>query len=979
MRSTDPSSAAAKTSDGRPVISPAASTPLASRVARRLFLMFVLCALVPFIATGSFALMELGQVQRDADSARLGYAAKSYALELGGKLTMADEMLQALLADDAVATDQLAARLRRRPLFTGRIRVLAPDDPTAQRAAGLDAAQVDAALSGGTALAFVTAPRAGAGGHAADTAAPTFSTWLVRQPVDGRTLVMVELEGPLLWGTIDDFADRANLAVFLAPDRLLSSSIGGVPEGLATRIGAALPGNAGRQDTRALLRFDLRGSTYRARAFDYPLAREFSAPPLRVVAWEAVPPFVATLSTWRLLFPALMLAALLFAAWLAVRQLARQLQPLHKLVTATRRIAARDFDTPVRVESSDEFGELASAFDGMQRALKREFAAVEAMAEVDRLLLESRGLETVLDALLPRMSRVVACHSASVALIDPMSPDRARVFEYLPALGESLPVRRVAFDAERLQDHFARNPVLELQGAQVEGDFAFLSSLAECGAKRVRLLPLRQDSAIAGVLSLGYDEEVAPQSEGMPDHSRELADRLSVALSNLAHGDALYRQAHFDSLTGLPNRQFFHKRLRVDMESAALTGTCGALIYIDLDNFKRVNDTAGHASGDELLRIAAQRLGNCCRGEDMVARLGGDEFAIVVRDGSNADELRQIADRVLAALATPINVAKREHLVSASIGITVFGSQGETIEQVLKHADVAMYRAKESGRSRVVFFEPEMNARMEARIALESGLQRALQDQMFELHYQPIVTAADARLAGAEALLRWPGAPPNVGGPATFIGAAEQTGLIVGIGEWALDRACSQLRDWRARGLALPYVSVNVSPRQLAEGQFDQLLLRTLSRHHLQPRDLLLEITEGVFAEGEAAHAALAAIARIGVRLAIDDFGTGYSSLSYLRKFPIDAVKIDRSFITDIPGNESAAKLVETIVRMGQGLNKQVIAEGVETAQQARFLREIGCDSIQGYHVARPMPAERFAEWMAACRAAPPDEALEAG
>jgi diguanylate cyclase (GGDEF)-like protein len=955
------------------------ATPLRSRVARRLFVVFVICALLPFVATGSYALLEIRRASQDADSARLGYAAKSYALEVGGKLASADDTLRAMLADDYAGLEDFVARTRRRAWFTGRVRAVGERDAAMQAALGLGEAQVGAVLAGGAVLVVADTPLADGGIDFAAGASAPVSAWLVRQRRAGDDLLMVELAVRQLWGTVDDFADRANLVVFLSPARLLATSTLESPPGLFEALAADLGRRSGRSESRTLLELEAAGRSYRGRVFDYPLARIYAAPALRVVAWEPVPPATSALSTRQLVFPALMLGGVLLAAWLAVRQLARQLQPLNRLVAATRRIAVRDFDTVVRIESNDEFRELGDAFTGMQVALKREFAAVEAMAEVDRLLLESRGLETVLDALLPRMSRVVDCHSASVTLLDPISPDRARVFEFVPALGESLPVRRVAFDAERLRDHFSRSPVLELQGGQMDAEFGFISSLADCGAKRVRLLPLRQDNEIAGVLGLGFDDEREPPPEGARDHSRELADRLSVALSNLAHGDALYRQAHFDSLTGLPNRQFFHKRLRVDMEAAALGGFQGALIYIDLDNFKRVNDSAGHASGDELLRVVAQRLGNCCRGEDMVARLGGDEFAIVVRDGANADELRQIAERVLATVATPIRIDKREHLVSASVGITVFGSGGETLEQVLKHADIAMYRAKDSGRSRVVFFEPDMNARMEARIALESGLQRALQDQLFELHYQPIVAAEDARLAGAEALLRWPGAPPHVGGPATFIGAAEQTGLIVGIGEWALDRACAQLRQWRGNGLALPYVSVNLSPRQLADGHFAELLQRALVRHHLQPRDLLMEITEGVFAEGETAHAALAAIARLGVRLAIDDFGTGYSSLSYLRTFPIHAVKIDRSFITDIPGSESAGKLVETIVRMGHGLNKQVIAEGVETPDQVRFLRAAGCDSIQGYYVARPMPAEVFATWMAGYRIAPGESAREAG
>jgi diguanylate cyclase (GGDEF)-like protein len=946
-------------------------TPLHSRVARRLFVVFVLCALLPFIATASYALLELGRVADDSDSARLGYTAKSYALELSGNLTLADEAFQAIIAETSALSGDLPDRFGRRAAYTGRVQVFDDERVRRRDIPGLEADRLGAVLSGGAVLllspddAGMRAPRDGAAG---------LSAWLVRRQERTRTVIMAELSIANLWGAVDDFADRASLAVYLAPATLLTSSSGETPPGLLDAFGATLGRRKTGQDARSLTVVQVAGRDYHARTFDYPLARSFHAPALRVVAWEPMSGAAANLSTRQLVFPALMLAGVLLAAFLAARQLQRQLRPLDRLIVATRRIAARDFDAVVRIESNDEFRELGDAFSGMVTALKREFAAVEAMAEVDRLLLESRGLETVLDALLPRMSRVVDCHSASVTLVDPMSPDRARVFEFVPALGESLPVRRVAFDAEQMRERFARNPVLELQGPQI-GELGFISSLADCGARRVRCLPLRQDSTIAGVLSLGFDAEEAelpsPASGSGVDHSRELADRLSVALSNLAHGDALYRQAHFDSLTGLPNRQFFHKRLRVDMESAAVNGSQGALIYIDLDNFKRVNDTAGHASGDELLRVAAQRLGNCCRGEDLVARLGGDEFAIVVRDGSSAVELRQICDRVLTALAAPIRVGKREHLVSASIGITVFGAGDATLEQVLKHADIAMYRAKDSGRNRVVFFEPEMNARIEARVALESGLQRALQEQMFELYYQPIVSAQDWRLAGAEALLRWPGAPANVTGPAQFIGAAEQTGLIVGIGEWALNRACSQLRDWRARGLALPYVSVNVSPRQLAEPRFAEMLRHTLERCGTQPRDLLVEITEGVFAEGEAARAALADLAQLGVRLAIDDFGTGYSSLGYLRTFPIDAVKIDRSFITDIPGNESAEKLVETIIHMGQGLNKVVIAEGVETPEQARFLRKAGCDSLQGYHISRPMPADAFGAWMESYRIAP--------
>jgi EAL domain-containing protein (putative c-di-GMP-specific phosphodiesterase class I) len=349
-----------------------------------------------------------------------------------------------------------------------------------------------------------------------------------------------------------------------------------------------------------------------------------------------------------------------------------------------------------------------------------------------------------------------------------------------------------------------------------------------------------------------------------------------------------------------------------------------------------------------------------------------------MRNAADPDEVRLISERVLVSLSQGLRVGAHEHVISASIGITLFQGDGQTMEAVLKHADIAMYRAKESGRARAVFYEPEMNQRMEARIALESGLQRALQDQLFELHFQPIVSADDARLGGAEALLRWPSAPEGARGPAQFIGVAEQTGLIVGIGEWVLDRTCRYLREWRSRGLALSYVSVNVSPRQLIEPDFVDLVGEILARHQLQPTDLLVEITEGVFAEGEAARASLLKLAATGIRLAIDDFGTGYSSLSYLRSFPIHTVKIDRSFVTDIPMDESATKLIDTIIAMGRGLNKRVVAEGVETAAQLEYLRRAGCDAIQGYYISKPMTADVFATWMSAYRRPALDAARQA-
>ena len=908
-------------------------TLLHSRVARRLFLLFLLCATLPFVISGVYALLEMDRYASQADTKRLGLIAKAYALDIAGRLQADAQLLDRELADPDVSRDTALERLRRGGDFSGRTLPLA-------RRGLLTEAQWQRIEAGKTSLVFER--RAGR----------IHSTGLAhRDPRSGQVLFH-ELSADSLWGGIADFAADASLLVRLSSGELIATSASAAPHGLDSSF--ATPSREWRED----------GERYRAARFAYPVAGGTASQSIDVVAWQAVGGPLAASTRAQMVFPLLMLSTLLVALWLSVSQIRRYLRPLDTLTSGIRRLARRDFDAPLQIDSQDEFRDLGDAFNAMAASLKREFEAVDAMAEVDRMLLESRGLETVLDALLPKITRVVGCRSACVLLFESIAAGRARVFEYIPGAPDAAPVRRVTCDPATLQLALEAQSPWMVQAADLSGDYAFATALVDSGAQRIEMHPLLEGTALAGILALGHGAVADGRPPGSRDHAGELADRLSVALSNIAHGDALYRQAHFDSLTGLPNRQLFLKQLAEELAAPRRDGLVNALAYVDLDQFKRVNDTAGHAAGDDLLAVVAQRLQDCCRGGDLVARLGGDEFAIIVRRAVNADVVRDLVERVLLALAQPLRVGPREHLISGSVGVTLLHDAGQSVADALKHADIAMYRAKESGRNRAVFFEPEMNARMEARIALESGLHRALRTGAFELHYQPIVSAADQRLAGAEALLRWPNPPAGVIGPADFIGAAEQTGLIVGIGKWVLDRACADFRHWCDRGLPLPYIAVNVSSRQLLEPDFVARAFEVLQRRGMRPAQLLIEITEGVFAEGEQVRGALKALAAHGVRLAIDDFGTGYSSLGYLRTLPIDVVKIDRSFIQDTPMRDSSVQLVRTIISMAHGLGKSVVAEGIESQAQAEFLRSSGCDSLQGYLFARPMSAAVFQRWM---------------
>ena len=422
-------------------------------------------------------------------------------------------------------------------------------------------------------------------------------------------------------------------------------------------------------------------------------------------------------------------------------------------------------------------------------------------------------------------------------------------------------------------------------------------------------------------------------------------------------------QANYDTLTGLPNRSLFMDRLSQGMIRSHREDKKLALIFIDLDGFKYVNDTLGHHIGDLLLQQAAKRLTDCMRSSDTVARLGGDEFTIIMPSLEDPARISLAAQRILDALAKPFQLNDEEAIVSGSVGITVFPDDATEAADLLRNADAAMYRAKDQGKATFQYYTADLNEEVKERVAIKTGLSKAMEREEFSLHYQPKLDLKTDCFTGVEALMRWNSAELGLVAPVRFIPSLEETGLVVEVGEWVIWQACQQHLKWLAEGLPAIRMAVNLSARQLREPSFVSIVGKVLNDSGIDPTYLEIEITESMLmSDSNTIVTALDQLHEMGIHVAMDDFGTGYSSLSYLKRFPIDTIKIDRSFVAEIANDPDYTEIIKTIISMGKTLNRKIIAEGVETEEQLSILRDYHCDEIQGYFISRPMPAEGLKE-----------------
>jgi diguanylate cyclase (GGDEF)-like protein/PAS domain S-box-containing protein len=609
---------------------------------------------------------------------------------------------------------------------------------------------------------------------------------------------------------------------------------------------------------------------------------------------------------------------------------------------------------------------VATITDITERKLAEQRQAME--HGVTRLLSEARATEEVMPRIIQTICEALgfACGARRLRYEGSQQMHRAETWSVASAEIEEfiLAGRPPRMHPHRMASGLlrrawsSREPVW-ISDVADEANFDRAARAAKAGLHAAFAFPIMSGDAILGLMEF-FSREARPRDEVLLRSLRSIGAQIGQFLARRQAEELVHHLAHYDELTQLPNRSMFNQRLDHALAQARRNATSLAVLFIDLDRFKNINDALGHEAGDQVLREVAQRLQGCLREGDTVGRLGGDEFVVLIEELPAPTHVAAVAQKILAAVVKPFVVEAQEFELSASIGISAYPDDSEDAAGLLKNADIAMYRAKEQSNS-YQFYSAPMNIHTLERLALESDLRRALERGEFLLHYQPKVEIDSGRITGMEALLRWQRPGQGLIAPMQFVPLAEETGLIVPIGAWVLKTACARNQAWREQGLAPLRVAVNLSARQFAHQNLLQDVAQSLAEIGLDPSALELEVTESmVMHDPERAVKLLGDLKDMGIHLSIDDFGTGYSSLSYLKRFPLDSVKIDRSFIRDIPGDADDAAITRAIIAMAHSLRLKVIAEGVETEEQLSFLREHGCDEMQGHLFSRPLPEEEF-------------------
>jgi len=661
----------------------------------------------------------------------------------------------------------------------------------------------------------------------------------------------------------------------------------------------------------------------------------------------------------------IILMTVLVVMLVSIYLIRKNTEPLEALMHGIRRISDNKFDTGVAVESSDEFGEVAAAFNHMSSKIGQQIKRLHTQADIDQLILSRPTVDDIINIAVDGIAQMISCEWVGIAI---GHEKKSTSFEINGRRTEDKHARTVSsftLSSQECQEVTTQNIIID---SETTKDFCIpLHLIPDTSCRCWLILPIMSMDESAALFIIGRNVKTSDEDIALLE---EFSSRIAVAFSNAAWEDKLYQQAHFDHLTDLPNRLLLHDRLQQELNHIARTNESFAVLFMDLDRFKNVNDSIGHEYGDMLLRETAKRITNCVRQDDTVSRLGGDEFVILVRSLDSPDKsvatASFIAEKVISEVSKPILLNEHDIRITASIGIVICPTDGKNADTLLRNADSAMYHAKDMGRGNFQFYSEHLNEAAKHRMEMESKLRKALDQNEFLFHYQPKVDPATGAITSAEALLRWYDEEERIVYPDKYIHIAEEIGLTTNIGKWGLRIVCQQAKEW-SKQLAKPFrVSINISARHFLHGDIVQHVRSALQETGLEPSSLELEITESTAMSNiNRVVSIMHDLKNIGVVISIDDFGTGYSSLAYLKHFPVYALKIDRSFTNQILIDEKDMAIVKSTIVLAHNLELKVIAEGVESDKQSEALTAMECDELQGYLFSKPIPAAQFTEIIA--------------
>jgi diguanylate cyclase (GGDEF)-like protein len=681
----------------------------------------------------------------------------------------------------------------------------------------------------------------------------------------------------------------------------------------------------------------------------------FASPDLIIVHAQPKSIALSAIDYFTKVYPPVILLTVLIVAFLSTKLIAKYLSPLSALKKATERIADGQFDYQVEVDSKDEFEALADSFNEMTRRLRSQFEIQSTMAEIDRQILSVLNADEIVETALNRLPGILFSDLISIAKFDAENRLLEAVYTRHEDQHYDLEEQSIAITDEDLAElQQSQGSVLEINENRLLPVYLKILNLA--GNWFYLVIPVVVNGQVAASISFAYQQPKVIGNE-LKSIARSFGDRIAVALSNAAWEEKLFQQAHFDGLTGLPNRLVLNERLQQEIARADRDSKQLAVFFLDLDRFKNVNDSLGHSAGDELLVKVAKHLSNSIRTTDLVVRMSGDEFVVLITDIDNPDLINMIANKVLKAVDTTSIVAGQSVKSTASMGIAMYPADAVTPEDLLKYADSAMYYAKNDGRANFRFYSADMTEKALENIKLEHDLREAISKGEIVVYYQPKFDS-DKNIIGAEALIRWKHSELGMISPAKFIPIAEQSMLIVEIGRWVLEQTCELIKSFTNLGIEPVPISVNISGVEFDRPDIVTNVAEILKRTRVNPDFIELELTENVaIGNREACIERMHQLKALGLRLAMDDFGTGFSSLSYLQDLPLDVLKIDQHFIRELETGINSQAIVRAILALADGLHMQVIAEGVETESQLTFLQDHQCKFFQGFLFSRPIPA----------------------